>query len=369
MTPKKFHYKENAIRISLNKKVHQLGINVFGETGKTTNLLSAKGEQLTSMYKANLTLRYRFNNHLFMNGFINYNKYQRYNATDNLSWYYGGSLDASAGKKVSLTLNYQNNYEMEEYYRDRSIFSLNGNYKISIDNEIAAMAKYNLARNTMDKRELELMVRFTHTFHVPVRKKKDLGALSGKIINKGVDNIEGIVLTIGGNTAVTDKDGFFRFPVVKTGIQYFMVDYKNAGLFAIAEIPGPYRVNIISGIDNSFELSLTKSVKVSGNIAVEYDENKGDKEFVAVKAKLNSLIIEAKNGAEVYRVLTDKKGNFGFEGLRPGNWSIQVYKKGISKEYELLTEFFSLNLESGKDETIQVKVREKQRRIKFQKDL
>ena len=80
------------------------------------------------------------------------------------------------------------------------------------------------------------------------------------------------------------------------------------------------------------------------------------------------MIIEAKKGDEIYRVLTDDNGDFSFNGLRPGNWSVQVYKNGIPKEYELLTEFFSVNLASGQDETIEVKLKEKQRRIKFQKD-
>ena len=273
------------------------------------------------------------------------------------------------GKKMSVTLNYQNNYQVEEYYRDRSILSLNSNMKINLDNEIGAWVRYNLAHNTLDKRELEIMVRFTHTLHAPIRKKKDVGSLRGKIINNGVENLEGLVITLGGNRTITDKNGEFKFPVVKKGTQYLMVDPSNAGLFAIAEKQGPYLLDILPGIENHFELTLTKSVKISGNTVVVDEEKKGDKGFVTVKTKLNRLIVEAKNGDEVNRVYTDEKGCFSFEGLRPGNWNIQVYKNGLTKEHELLTEYFGLNLLSGQNQTIEIKVKEKQRRIKFQKDL
>lgn len=369
MTPKKFHYNEKSILFSVNKKVHQLGINMRGETGKTTNFLITQQGQLKAMYRADLTLKYRLNDHVIMNGFVNYSRHQRYNVEDNRNWYYGGSLEANMGKKVSVTVNYQNNYQVEEYYRDRSILSLNSNFKINPDNQIGAWIRYNLAHNTLDKRELEIMVRYTHTLHVPFRKKKDLGSLRGKIINNGVDNIEGLVVTFGGNTTITDKSGEFRFPVIKKGTDYLMVDPSNAGLFAIAEKQGPYQLDIMPGIENHFELTLTKSVKISGNTVVVDEQKKGDKGFVTVKAKLNRLIVEAKNGDQVYRVYTDEKGSFAFEGLRPGNWEIQVYKNGLSKELELLTEYFSLNLVSGQNQSVEIKVKEKQRRIKFQKDL
>ena len=87
-----------------------------------------------------------------------------------------------------------------------------------------------------------------------------------------------------------------------------------------------------------------------------------------VKEKLNRLIVEAKKDNEVFRVFTDNNGNFSFEGLRPGDWKVKVYKNGIPPEYELLTEFFSVNLEPGQNEKIEVELVKKQRRIKFQKN-
>lgn len=366
--PKKFHYNEKTIRLSFTKNIKQLRINMQAETGKTTNYLTKNEGQITNMYRANFRLQYKLNESIFMNGFAIYNNRQLYNTDDNLFWYYGCSIDTQMGKKFSLSFNYQNNYEIEEYYRDRSIFSLNTKYTINRNNELNINGKYNLGRNTLNKKELEVMVKYVHTINVPVNKKKDLGILKGKIINKGVENIEGIQLFLGGKLTVSDKNGLFYFPVVKKGIQYLTVNYSNAGLNAIAEIPGPYKLDIIPGANNYFEIPLTKSAKISGNIVIKDDENKGKKGFVPIKVKLNKLIIEAKKDNEVFRKLTDNNGNFSFEGLRPGNWNVQVYKNGIPKEYELLTEFFNINMKSGQNETIEIELVKKQRRIKFQKN-
>ena len=366
MNPKKFHYNEKTIRVSISQKVNRIKINLRGEMGDVTNYLTMKEGQKTGMYKANLTLGYKINNHISFKGFVNYNSQKLYSVDDNLNWYYGCSVDASLGKKLLVNLNYRNNYEIEEYYRDRSIFNLNANYEINNNHKISTSVRYNLARNTLDQREFEVMLKYAYTINVPVSKKDDLGTLTGKVINNGVDNIEGIVFTLGGNIAVTDENGLFNFPIVQKGLHYLIMDYSNAGIFAIAETPGPYKLDILPGIDNYFEIALVKSAIIRGSLIIEDDENKGKRDFVEVKVKLNKLIIEAKKDAEVYRVLTDDNGDFSFEGLRPGIWKMRVYKNGIPKEYELLTEFLSVSLKSGQDETIEVKLRKKQRRIKFQ---
>lgn len=368
MKPKIFHYKEKTIRFSFSKKIKQFNAHIQGESGKTTNYLTNKQGQIDGMYRANFRLQYKLNKSIFINGFATYNNRQLYNTDDNLFWYYGCSVDTRFGEKLSLAFRYQNNYEIEEYYRDRSIFYLNTKYAINRNNEISINGKYNLTRNTLNKKELEIMVKYAHTLNIPVSKKKDFGSLKGKIINNGVENIDGIRFMIGNKMAVSDKKGLFYFPILKKGVQYLLVDYSNAGIGTITETPGPYKLEIIPGADNYFEVTLTKSAIISGNIVIKEDENKGKKEFVIVKEKLNQLIIEAKKDKETFRVYTDNNRSFRFEGLRPGNWRINVYKAGIPEEYELLTEFFNINLEPDQNVKIDVELIKKQRRIKFQKN-
>lgn len=80
-------------------------------------------------------------------------------------------------------------------------------------------------------------------------------------------------------------------------------------------------------------------------------------------------MIEAKNKDEVFRIFTTEEGKFSFEGLRPGPWTVKVYEHNIPKEYELVTDLFNLALTSGDTKQVEVKIKEKRRRIKFQKTL
>ena len=69
----------------------------------------------------------------------------------------------------------------------------------------------------------------------------------------------------------------------------------------------------------------------------------------------------------IMRILTNADGEFSFESLRPGQWSVKVFDTGIPKEYELVPNVFNFTLIPGKTENIDVNIKEKRRRIKFQK--
>ena len=102
-------------------------------------------------------------------------------------------------------------------------------------------------------------------------------------------------------------------------------------------------------------------------VLVVEDENKDKKGYIPVKEELKPLIIEASNGSEVYRVFTSQDGTFDFEDLRPGQWKVKVYDRGVPKGYKIETDEFTINLLSEQIASINVKVLKQSRMIKFQK--
>lgn len=367
MEPKKFDYNENSMRLILNKRIRNLGFDLLGEYGNTKNLLLPENERLNAMYHSRLTINYRNSGKFNLSGFVSYHQNNRYIEPDRKNWVYGASINTTVSKKLSLFANYQSSYNMEEYYLDRSLLDGRLSYSPNKNNSIEISGRYNLIKNSLDVKELAFMVKFVHTFNIPVSKKKTIGKLSGKVINKGVKNIEGIVLSVGTDQAVTDKDGNFSFPMLPAGNYYMMVDYPKAGLNAITEIPTPCQVEIQAGNETKFDIGLTRSAKILGEIVIVKEVATSEKTFAEIRNKLGKLMIEAKNEGEVFRIFTTEDGKFSFEGLRPGAWTVKVYNIGIPKEYELVTDLFNLALTSGDTKYVEVKIKEKRRRIKFQK--
>ena len=367
--PMKFNNKENLIRLFLNKRFGNFRLNLVGEYGNTKNLLLPEKEQQNDLYRIGINMGFRISRGLNIGNFVNYQQSKSYNVNDYKNWTYGGFINGSISKKLSLLINYQNSYSVEEYYRDRSILDGRLIYNPNKNNRFEATARYDLTKNSLNNRELAYTIRFIHTFNVPVSKKKNLGKLSGQIINKGVKTVEGIVLSIGYDQAVTDKNGNYSFPMLPAGNYYLMIDYSQAGVFAVPETPGPYPIEILPGRESRFDIALTLAAKITGEVSILKDISDEDKTYAGIRDRLGKLLVEAKNGSEVYRIFTKEDGQFAFESLRPGPWTVRVYEAGIPKEYQLVTDQFNIGLASGKEEHIEVKIKEVRRRIKFQKSI
>jgi hypothetical protein len=362
-----FNYKKYTGRFSIYSKFGRINLKVQGEVGKIMNLLEVKNGELTQFYKGNFSLNYAFSSSFSMNGFVNYQGGKQYLITGFQRFYYGGSLQLELKKKTYVSFDYQNNYELKEYYRDRSLLSLQMHQQLNRNHEFQFSTNYNLVKNSLNKKELSIQFRYTCTINIPLSKKKDIGTLTGKIINNGVVHVDGIMINLDGNIAITDKKGNFEFPTVKVGTYILALNESNIGINAIAEVAGPYNVTIEPGRVTKFEISLTKSARIQGSLVIREDEINNQKGYYPITEDIENLIIEASNGPEIFRVMTDRDGNFSFDDLRPGNWHIKIYPNGIPPGYQLDNDQFDLNLTSGKEEKLNVVVHKKSREIKLQK--
>jgi hypothetical protein len=367
MTPMKFNFNERSVRLNINRSTGNLGFNLAGEYGKNVNLLMAENEQKNSLYKGQFTTTGRLTDKLSINCFINYQHSKSYNIREYKNWIYGISASGSAGKRFGFSLQYQSSYNTESYLSDRNL--LNGKiiYNPGKNNAIEGSCRYSLAKNSLNAKELAFELKLIHTFNVPVSKKKDVGKLSGKISDNDGKIIPGIVVSAGTYQAVSDKRGCYNFPVLPTGHYFLMINYQAAGLYAIPGIPGPYEIDILPGKETKLDIALTVAARITGETSIVKEVSDDDKNFAGVRNQLGRLLIEATNGKEVYRIFSGEDGEFAFESLRPGEWTVKVYENGIPEDYELVNPSFTFLLEPGKTQNVEVKIREIRRKIKFQK--
>lgn len=363
-----FNYNKYYGRIALQSKYKRLNVNIQGELGKIEDFLEIKNGELTDFYNGYLTMNYTFNQLFSANGFVNYQGGKKYLITGFDKFYYGSSIKANLKDKAYVSIDYNSNYELKDYYRDRSLLTLQMYYQLNKNHSFSFGTNYNLVKNSLDKKELGVQFRYTYTINAPLSKKKDVGSLIGKITNNGTEKAGGIILNLNGNVAMTDKEGNFKFTTAKVGTYILAIDESSLGLNTIAEIPGPYRVTIEPGKVTRFELALTKAAKINGSLVVQEDEMSGKKGYYPVKEEIEKLIIEASCGSETFRILTATDGTFCFSDLRPGIWHVKVYHSGIPQGYQLMNDQFNINLSSGKEEKLDVIIRKKTRQIKFQKN-
>jgi len=361
-----FDYAKVNGRMNLQSKIGPMIVNFQGEFGKIQNFLGIVDGDLTTFYNGALSMNYQLNKTITANGFVNYQGGQQYKITGFDRFYYGTSVVANLKEKFSVSLQYNSNYELKDYSMDRSLLSLEMHSQFNPQHELSFGTNYNLVKNTLNTKEFSLQLRYTYTMNVPMSKKKDIGSLKGKIINHGDEKVGGIRLNLNGIITITDKEGNFKFPMVKVGTYILTADESSFGLNAITEAQGPYWITIEPGKEAHFELAMTKSARIEGKLDIQEDERTGEKGYYPIKEEIDKVIIEASNNKETFRVLSERDGSFRFEDLRPGDWQVKVYPNGIPKGYQIVNSQFKLSLTPGKVEKIDVVIHKEIRQIKFQ---
>ncbi len=397
-----FNYKKDFGRIRTNLSLKSFNVNLQAEYGRIENFLKPEIGMI-DFYTANLQMRQDIGSVLAIQVFGNYHGGKEYKITGNNRFYYGGSILVNIHKKVYASIDYQSDYELVEYFRDRSILSAQIQFEFSKKHSLQFASNYNLIRNTLNQKEISVQMRYSYLFNAPLSRKKDIGSLKGKIFhetateNKG---LEGITVNLEGEMTMTDKQGQFRFPLVKKGTYELIIDESDFEINTITDRPAPYKVDILPGREVDFKLKLTKSAKIAGNLRIIEDKNKDTRKVFLLKEKINKLIIEVtklsdqgvgeieensnekrhkepktlsanstKTEAtpEVYRIFSNPDGSFNFSDLRPGTWKLRIYKNGLPQGYHLEQEAYILQLEAGKKKEIEVSIFKKNRVIRFQK--
>jgi len=360
-----FDYSKMSGRISLQNRFKFINLSLIADMGSMQNKLVMNGMNESMFINGTLNTYFLFSKKFSGSAFMTYQGGQK-NVTGLDQFYYGGTFTATPMDNLSVSLQYNSNYEWRYYTTDRSLFSLNLFARINQNNELNLMANYNLIKNTLNNKEYNLQLRYVHILNVPIAKKKNLGSVKGKIINHGVEKVNGILVNLNGIFSITDKDGNFRFPALPVGEYVLAIDASAIGLNAITEFPGPIKVLVEPTKETIIECPLTTSGQIAGRMRVEEDERANQKGYIPVKDNIEKLIVEATNGSDMFRVYTDKDQAFRFNDLRPGRWKVKIYSKGLPLGYKMSTDFFEIELSSGKHEFLDVAIQKKARQIQFQ---
>lgn len=360
-----FYYDEEAANAGFSLRFSQFDLSLTGGYGKILNYLPSTVGQSLNSAKGNLNFRVNLSPKFSLEGFAYYQGNQHYLIPEMQDVYYGGGVKYTSNT-IRFQAKYQSNYLIEEFYKDRSILNAGISIFPADNHELSAVASYNLIKNTFDQKVFRFYIKYTYTLQMPVRRKKDIGSLEGQIINNGIPSVAGMVISFGGNSAITDEQGKFYIPVVKAGENYLFINDSKAGLHAIPETPGPYKITILPGTTNIFQLTYTRSSSISGKILIEEDEQTDGRTYITYNQKFENVILEVSKDEEVFRVISDEQGEFSFNDLRPGEWNMKIYKNGIPAGYELLSDQFTISLKAAENRTIEVKVKKMARKVKFQ---
>ncbi len=364
MPLQKFHYKENFSRISFVNNFNNFQTNINGELASTTNYITDSGGQ---SYKGSLTLRYKLSQKLIISSFLQYYDTYRYSEDRAQEVIYGGETSFNFTSRTNLNISFQNTHNVEDYYRDRSLFDLRFTKVLQEKHKFEFLWSESLKQKQIDDRDTYIGLKYTFHFGIPLKKTKDLGSLQGRLINKGVKNIANIILNLGGRIQVTDEDGLFIFSDVPPGDHYLYIDNASLNFNDIATVKTPMIVTIEPDKLTDIQIGLTKSGNISGSVLLDFEDERSER-LTSDEGEINNkdVIVELQLDDEFYRTIVNLNDTFQFTGLRPGDWAVRVYHNSLGSNFTIKNSEMIVNLKAGESTTINVNVIKKARRIRFQ---
>lgn len=219
---------------------------------------------------------------------------------------------------------------------------------------------------------------YTIPFGIPISQKTRAGIIKGRLFDgdaPGNPGIKRAIIKANGVSTATDSNGEFIFSGLEPGTYLLSVERKSMGLDRVTVKKTPLVLELKADGPTEVQIPTARAAQVSGKVATfAYQTSSSDSAALSSSASvllegaqagvkaavpgagpgsavelggLGNVLVEISDGAETLRTLTDEKGAFSFEGLRPGDWTVKAYNTNIPALHRLEMAQQSLKLSSG----------------------
>jgi hypothetical protein len=352
---KKFSYRENGVRYRLNYTTEKGNAQLIGELLQTQNLLILSDDNIANTYVIGLNATRNLTNDLSIGGFTQYLYTNRYSEEASSLLFYGAELSYRLNEHIDLRGSFRNNYQIEEYNTDRTLLDFRTNAVFG-QHQFSLITSHALVRNTVNRTDFYIRGQYTYRFGAPTKKKEGLYSLNGKITAQNPEDAAGVIINIGGQSVITDKNGQFTVNDLTEGLHYLYLESGSIKSGLIPDIDIPHELFIYAGENNKLKFNLTLGGNIKGKIIFP--------EAAKVNGKLPIKIVKASLGDKEFLTYTDNNGNYHFTNLLPGNWTVRIVN-GDEGAYVVEENNTKLDVVGGETATHHFTMKKKEVKIKF----
>lgn len=385
LDPASFNYREQATRLGVNRSFAASSLLVYWDVGRQRDLLVGDSRNV-NRYSVYYYLKAGVNQYISLYSVFGDNSSDgsRLLRTTNTV---GASAFLKPSDRLSLSLTYATNWVgMDDRAGNRQLYAT-AVYEAP-DDRVWNLRVRNSSRTLGS--ETSYLLSCTIPFGIPVARKRNLGALAGRVYdleNPDKPGIPRVVVTANGATAVTDEKGEFAFHTMTVGPCSVSVERNSIGLDRVTAARLPMVVGVEQGKTADVEIGVLRSARLQGKVALlEFQSEKSDRSvqstifvsatdqtagIVSADVKpvevggLAEVLIEFTNGDEVLRLVTDREGEFSLGGLRPGAWNVKVYDYNLPAFHYLDQAEFGIELKPGGEVSLPINVLPRLRRIQM----
>lgn len=169
------------------------------------------------------------------------------------------------------------------------------------------------------------------------------------IRDAGENALEGVLLALSGEQAITSRDGEYRFPPMPPGDYDLQLMTTPPGYVAVCDMP--VSVSLESGQSSGLEIPLCISGCISGEVILSEVESVLDGEAVGwggtAGTPTSGIRFWMDDGREVITRWMEVPGSFEVCGLRPGGWTVGLDAETLPPYTTVSPQSVLINLEPG----------------------
>lgn len=214
---------------------------------------------------------------------------------------------------------------------------------------------------------------YTAPFTTPGRRLKDIAILSGRIFEadspdkRGVGNVQ---ILAGSAITVSNPDGRFFFPPLKAGALDVRVDKVSLGRGRTTAVPYPIQIDVTTARPATLQIPVVRAGNLTGTVTLfaptgPPDEADPKAREYQESGPATNVLVEATDGKEIQRRLTNPSGAFLFDDLRPGTWKVKVFTETLPPDHTVESGEGSYDVVGGATRTVAIKVVPRFRPIKI----
>ncbi|WP_321997337.1 SpaA isopeptide-forming pilin-related protein [Draconibacterium orientale] len=349
----KFHYKTRSLNTQFNHRYKFLSYDLNGEYGKTTSLQAEETNNRQKTYRFSSNILFRISSAHSVELFGSLSNVNSFITDDQRTFTFGGSARSRITRNLQAGLYLQNYYDIDQYYQNRNLMRFNFEYRFLKKHKIAANSYYTLFRAETENPTLTLSVGYTYQMGIPLKRTEQVGQLKGHITDNHGNPVEGMVLSMLSETALTDENGQFYFASLPVGRHLLFIDKSKLEINEVTNIPMPLEIDIVGEKETAINFEIAPGARFSGKFLTDESEFPG------------TIVIELKGEFDNMRISTKSDGSFSFPVLRPGNYLFKVYEATLPNNYSLSKTEYELKLENEQEFDLKIHLEKKKRNIIF----
>jgi len=368
LTPKKYNFEEQLFNLSFHsKKFNRYNFNIYNRFGISKNLL-ANDITPKKVFFSSFNFSVNILNNFIIGATADYQQTNKQSIDNDIieSFYYGGYLQYYFKSYLDLNVFYKNDYDFDELADEQSYLEAQLNFNLNQKHLLSLSVSQSSLPIEPIQKDLFLTASYTFVVNAPLVRDKTVGSLSGKIISKENEDIEGVLIILDNKIALSNKKGEFRFYNLKPKTYTLNVKRSSLPKGKIILENMPNQIDIAPNKDSYIELNLGKTGNISGQVKFIKSNVIQSSKYIK---KLPKLIVKIHYGQKKYYTKIDNEGNFEFKELTPGNWTIELLVKNLIKDFTFDKTKIDILVESDNTSSVYFKTSNKVRQVKKSKKI